>query len=166
MKRTHKIVAATLATISIAAATAVFAHPGPGMGMGPMGGMPGTFGPGGRMAGGDPAAAIDARMGDLKSELKITAAQEPVWQAFIGKAKQQAQAMQAMRAKVQETAGSAPDRMAQRTEFMKTRTSNMETMNTSLKDLYAVLTPEQKATADKRFGMMGGRRMAFAAQSK
>lgn len=158
MKYAYKFMAVGIAAASLAVASVVFAHPGTGMG--PMGGMPGGFGHGGHMAGGDLAAAIDAHMGDLKSELKITAAQEPAWQAFIAKAKQQAQAMQTMRTKVQEASGSAPDRMAQRTEFMKTQAGNMETMSTSLKELYAVLTPEQKATADKRFGMMGGRHMA------
>jgi len=170
MKRTHKFVAVTLATLSIVATSAVLAFPGPGMGMGPgfgpMGGMPGGFGPGGRMAGGDPASMIDARMNQLKADLKITPAQEPAWQAFTGKVKEQAQAMLAMRNKMQETADAAPDRMAQRTEFMKQRIGNMEAMTTSLKDLYAVLTPEQKATADQSFGHMGGRRMAFGPQGR
>ena len=170
MKRTHKFVAVTLATLSIVATSAVLAFPGPGMGMGPgfgpMGGMPGGFGPGGRMAGGDPSTMIDAGMNQLKVDLKITPTQEPAWQAFTGKAKEQAQAMQALRSKMQETAGAAPDRMAQRTEFMKQRIGNMEAMTTSLKDLYAVLTPEQKATADQSFGHMGGRRMAFGPQGR
>jgi Spy/CpxP family protein refolding chaperone len=170
MKRTHKIVAVTLAAMSVAAVTAVFANPGPGMSMGmgmdcgPMGAMHGASGPGGRMTGGGMAANMDAHMsanmGELKSELKITAAQEPAWQAFSAKAAQQAQAMQGMRGKMPVASGSAPDQMAQHAEFMKQRTGNMEAMSAALKDLYAVLTPEQKATADQRFGHLGGRHMA------
>ena len=45
-----------------------------------------------------------------------------------------------------------PDRMIQRAELMKQRTASMEAMGTALKDLYAVLTPEQKAVADQHFG--------------
>ena len=148
MKRTHKIVAAAIATLSLAAVTAVFASSS--MGMGPMGGMHGGFGPGGH-----PAAQVDTHLGQLKGDLGITATQEPGWQAFAGKAKQQAQSMQATRAKMHESAGSTPDPMAQRTEIMKQRMGNMDAMNAAKKDLDAVLTPEQKTTADKRFGQMG-----------
>jgi Spy/CpxP family protein refolding chaperone len=167
MQRTTKFAAATFATLAVAAASAVFAFPGPGMGpgfgpgFGPMAGGPGTFGPGARFAGGDMTAFADQRMGELKSELKITAAQEPAWQAFTGKAKQQAQTMQANRTKMQEAGGPTPDRMAQRSEFMKQRLAGMESMNAAMKDLYAVLTPEQKAVADQRFGHAGGPRMPF-----
>lgn len=159
MKFAHKLMVAGIATASLAVAGVVFAHPGSGMG--PMGGMHGGIGPGGRMAAADPTAAMETRMGELKIELKITAAQESAWQAFTAKAKQQAQSMQSMRTKMQESSASAPDRMAQRTEFMKTRVSSMEAMSASLKELYAVLTPEQKAAADKNLGMMGGHRMGF-----
>ena len=174
MKSTHKIAATVIATMSLAVASAVLAHPGPGMGMGmgigpgmgAMGGMFGHFGPGGRMAGADPAAAVVARMGEFKTELKITATQEPGWQVLTGTTTQQAQAMSAMRGKMHETSGSAPERMALRSEFMKQRIGNMDAMAGALKDLYAVLTPEQKAIADKRFDMMVGYRMAGGSQRR
>ena len=158
MQRSTKIIAATVATFAIAAVSAVYAFPGPGMGtgFGPMGGGPGAFGPGARFAAGDTAAFAEKRIGELKTELKITAAQEPAWQAFAGKAQQQAQTMQTLGAKVQETGGATPDRMAQRSEFMKQRLTGMEAMSAAIKDLYAVLTPEQKAVADQRFGHGGG----------
>lgn len=163
MQRTTKFVAATIATFAIAAVSAAYAFPGPGMGLGfgPMAGGPGAFGAGARFAGGDMTAFAGKRMGELKTELKITAAQESAWQAFTGKAKQQAQAMQANRAKIQEVGSPIPDRMAQRSEFMKQRTTNMESMSAAMKDLYAVLTPEQKALADQRFNHAGGPRMPF-----
>lgn len=69
--------------------------------------------------------------------------------------------MQARRAKMQETGGPTPDRMALRTEFMKQRVAGMESLNAAMKDLYALLTPEQKALADQRFGHAGGPRMHF-----
>lgn len=175
MKRSHQVVAGIAAALSLAAAAA-FAHPeggmGPGFGpgagagmgpgMGPMGSMMGRHGMAGRMAGANPAAIIDSHLADLKAELKIGTAQEAAWQSFAGKARQQAETMQAMRGKMLDATGTAPERMAQRTEAMKQQIANMETMSAALKDLYAVLTPEQKAIADQHVGMMGGRRMAFA----
>lgn len=104
-----------------------------------MGGGPGAFGPAGRFAGADPAAFAEARIGQLKTELNITAAQESAWQAFAGKAKQQAQSMQDLRTKLLQADGPTPDRMIQRTGFMKQRIGSMESMNAAIKDLYAVL---------------------------
>lgn len=145
----------------IAGVTLVSASMAIAGGFGPMGGMSGGAGPCAHKTGGDPAGAIDAHMGDLKAELKITAEQDSAWQAFTATARKQAQDMLAMRTKMQAADGSAPDRLAQRSEFMKQRVSGMDSMQAALKDLYAVLTPEQKAIADKRFGNMGGHRMSF-----
>jgi hypothetical protein len=53
------------------------------------------------------------------------------------------------------------DRFSQRAEHMKQRASDMESISTALKDLYAVLTAEQKTIADAstgpRFGAGPGR---------
>lgn len=140
---------------------------GPGPGMGGMGGMRGGmgYGPMGRGMGpqgfGDPSAMAEGRLAYLKSELKITPAQENAWQAYTSKAKQQAEAMQALRTTMQgSTQATAPERLALRTEMMKKRGEHMEGMTSALKDLYAALTPEQKAIADQRiggFGPMAGR---------
>ena len=127
--------------------------PGAGMGrgMGPMG-----YGRGiGPQGYGNASAMAYARLAFLKSELKITSGQETAWQAFVAKAKQQAEGVQAAITKMRDTQTSVPDRLAQRTEFMKQRLAGMETMTAAVKDLYAALTPEQKAVADQRFA--GGR---------
>ncbi len=145
--------------------------PGPGMGrgMGPGGGPgPMGYGPMGRGMGpqgfGNPGAMADARNAYLKSELKITPAQESAWKAYADHAKQQAEAMQAWRTTVQGSAqATAPERLELRNQIMKKRQEQMEKGTAAFKDLYAVLTPEQKALADQGFGvgMMGGRGMAF-----
>ena len=131
---------------------------GRGMGPGPMGqGM----GPQGY---GNPSAMADARNAYLKSELKITPAQESAWKAFADQAKQQAEAMQAWRSTVQGSAqATAPERLELRNQIMKKRQEQMEKGSAAFKELYAVLSPEQKALADQHFGfgMMGGRGMAF-----
>jgi hypothetical protein len=79
MKTITKIVAGTVATVSLAAAGLVFAHPGMGPGMGMHGGMHGG------MYGAETAAA---RLADLRTELKITAAQDGAWQAFVAAVQQ------------------------------------------------------------------------------
>jgi hypothetical protein len=127
---------------------------GPGMmgsgGMGPRGG----WGPG---RGAGPAAHAEAHLAFLKTELKITGDQEAAWQAYATQMKQQAESMQARFAQAGSAAQSAPDRMQQRAEFARQRVAAMESMSTAMKNLYAVLTPEQQAIADQHFG---GQRMA------
>ena len=136
---------------------------GRGMGPGPMG-----HGPMGRGMGpqgfGNPSAMADARSAYLKSELNITPAQESAWKAFADQAKQQAEAMHAWRTTVQGSAqATAPERLELRNQIMKKRQEQMEKGTAAFKELYAVLSPEQKALADQGFGfgMMGGRGMAF-----
>lgn len=143
---------------------------GPGAGRGAMG--PGMMGQGpGAGRGGmwsNPAAAVEGHLAALKVELKITPDQDTAWQAFTTKARQQADTMIERRTQMfsqaPATTQSAPDRLAQRAEFAKQRIADMETMATAVKDLYAVLTPEQKAFADRQLaygpmgsGMGGGR---------
>ena len=168
MKRTNRIAAAVTVALALGlAAAGVSAHPqgygpGPGYGMGPGAGMgPGHgmgqghhgwgrgFGPG---PGGNPTAAAEARLAYLKSELKITSGQESAWKAFADQSRQQAEAMQALRGTMQgSTAATAPERMELRNKVMKQRQEQMEKSTAAFKDLYAALTPEQKALADQRF---------------
>lgn len=140
---------------------------GPGMGMmgggprggygpGMMGGGPrGGFGPGMAGAQGNPAANSAARLAFLQKELGITADQESAWQAYAKQVTQQAESMQALRTQATAAAKTAPERLNQRAAFAKQRATHMESMSVALNDLYAVLTPEQKAIADQHFG--GGR---------
>ena len=121
---------------------------GPGFGMGP--------GYGRGMFNADPGAVEEGFTG-LKSELAITDKQETAWQAFVNNAKKQTENRQAWFEKMREAraAGSAPELLAQQTEIMKQRQAELESSATALKNLYAVLTPEQKAIADQRFGGFG-----------
>lgn len=142
----------------------VYGGPGPGMmrggpwggasGMMGYGGGPRGFGPG--FSGGpwaNPAATAEANLAALKVELKITRDQDSAWNAFAAKARKQAETMQSQREKffAQFAAAdqSAQDRLAQRAEFAKQRAADMETMTAAVRDLYAVLTPEQKPIADQ-----------------
>ena len=112
----------------------------------------------------NPKAAVEGHLASLKVELKIPPAQENAWQAFAAKARQQTDARIARheqrKAKPQAANLSAPEALAQRTERMKQRVAGMEARTAAVKDLYSVLTPEQKALADKHFsrGGRGGHR--------
>jgi Spy/CpxP family protein refolding chaperone len=159
MKRKTIIAAAVGAAISLGlAAGFVNAHPygvGPGMGGGPGYGMGYGRGPGY----GDPAAAAEGRLAYLKAELKITAAQEPAWKKFSDQARQQAESMQAARTAMQGSANAA-DRAELHNQLMKSRLEQSEKTTAAFKELYAALSPEQKALADQhpggRMGFGGG----------
>lgn len=108
----------------------------------------------------DPGARAEQRLTRLKSDLKLTGQQEPLWQAFAEKSKAQAgKGMQAMRESMQSDKPiPAPERMAQMQTMMKDRLAGMESVHESFNRLYAALTPEQKAAADKHFSAAGQHR--------
>ena len=166
MKRIHKILAGAAGALTLVAMTAVVAAPdatagcaGMGPGMGRMGMMQG--GHHGPMWGGEPGAMAEQHLTRLKTELKITAAQEPAWSAFAAKATEQAKAMHALQLQnpqnppAADAKTSAPERMALHVDLMKQHLAGMEAMGAAMKDLYAALTPEQRALADQQFGRMG-----------
>jgi len=176
MKLTYKIFAGVAATLSLAVAGAVFAHPGSGTGygmgpgMGPVmrGGMgPGMGGGMGRWMGGSDMAAVAAgRTAELKAELKITPAQETAWKAFDAVVQQRASAMHAMRGQMQAQMQSqqpgtgSTDFAAQREAMIKQHDASEAAHRAALKDLYTVLTPEQRAIVDRNAIGMGGHRAA------
>ena len=153
MKRKTIIAAAVGAALGLATVVAS-AHPhgyGPGRGMvgGPGYGM-GFGGPGQA----NPAAAVEGRLAYLKAELKITKAQEPAWKKFSDEARKQAESMQAARTAMWSgTAANAADRAELHNQLMKSRVEQSEKTTAAFKQLYAALTPEQKALADQHPGM-------------
>jgi hypothetical protein len=192
MKRATKIAIGVGTALTLGLATGmVSAHPyghGPGVGMGQGSGYGPGYGPGAGMGRGvgpmgmgpmgqrqmrqgmgpqafaNPGAFAESRLAGFKAQLKITAAQESAWKAFADQAKQQAESMQALMSSAQGSVqASAPERIELRAQMMKQRQEQMEKGTAAFKDLYAVLSPEQKALADQGFGpgMMGGRGMAF-----
>lgn len=122
-----------------------------GYGPGAMGGRGprGAFGPG---AGAGPVANQEARLAFLKQELKITADQDTAWNAYATQVKAQAATMENLRAQPPVTAESAAERIEQRANFAKLRAEQVTALSGAVKDLYAVLTPEQRAIADRHFG--------------
>ena len=165
-------IAAGLATAFVAVAHPGFGGYGPGYGPGMMGGGPG-YGPGmmgrggpGMMGGGpgmmmgwghgrmfasndtDIAKFQQQQLGELKSQLGITAEQQPAWDAFAAKAAEQAKTMQALRNDT--STATMPERLQQRQKAMGT-------MSESFTKLYEALTPKQRELFDRSHGPMYGR---------
>ena len=110
----------------------------------------------------DPVAAADKRLARLKTDLKITSAQERAWNAYAEQIKQHAGEMQALHNQMREkTSGSArpsaPERVERQAQFAKQQGEYLERLAALTKDLYATLTPEQKTLADQRLGRAGHR---------
>jgi hypothetical protein len=144
--------------------------PGP-MGVGPMGYGPMGQGPMmghgmGPHAYSNPGAAAESRLAGMKSELKITSAQESAWTAFAEQAKQQAEAMQAWMSSAPGSAqAAAPNAWAAYPVHEKAAGANGKSehrLQRSLRCSY----PGTKALADQHFGMMGGRGMASNKSAK
>lgn len=149
MKRTQKIVLALITAAGIGAMASSYAT---GMGMGPGGGC--------AMAGKKMAnpAQIDSHLAKMKKDLNIGSEQEEAWSAFAKTMKQQkTEMMSAMQEKMQQRASkvqpvqAAPDRIGERIQFMKQRVAGMETVAAAMKQLNAVLTPEQKEVLNGHF---------------
>jgi hypothetical protein len=119
--------------------------------------LDGPMGPGmrGGMKNMDRGQFAERHLSQLKSELKITEQQEPLWLAYAESAKKEfGKGQPALAADEKLT---APERMAKMQESMKARLTSMDEHHQSFKRLYDGLTPEQKATADQHFSRIGQR---------
>lgn len=172
MKTSTRIIAITAAAFALGSGGLAFARQGQGdagcmgaaMGQGTGQGMgKHQGGPGGKHGAGNPAE-VASRLAAAKTALAITAAQEPAWQTFEGVARQHAETRQAMRSTMQGTMqgqAASADHAAQREVMMKQREGRRAESEAARQALYAVLTPEQKAIADKQLGAGPGHRMAM-----
>ncbi len=137
--------------------------------MGPMGGQC-EMGAGmhqGRMGNMDPVkmqSMMDKRHAALKTQLKLTAAQEPAWTTFTAIMKPAPDVMNKQRPDPAEMAKlSTPERIDKmrtlRAQHMSDMTAAMDKRGEAAKAFYAVLTPEQQKTFDAHaMQSMGGQR--------
>jgi hypothetical protein len=156
MKHTRKI----LAGLIVAAGISGIAIAQPGMGMGGGGYGCDGMGPMGRQAAMkfDPAERAEQRLDYMKYRLKITAEQEPLWQAFADRARAETgKGFQAMRELAGDEKLTAPERMAKKQALMRERLDTMAGVHESFNRLYAALTPEQRKVADQYPAGMGAR---------
>ena len=125
---------------------------GPGMMRGPYVG--GGHGPGMMGYGGPPltAAEMTRWLAEVKSQVGITDAQAGPWKRFADAVNAQSKArnehFQAMQQFRNSTPRSALEWQEQQTNLMKQRLANQEAYTQALKDLYGVLTDQQKVRAD------------------
>lgn len=133
---------------------------GPGM-MGQYGNMPmmGWGNQGASMCG-MMSSHIDGRLAYLKTELKITSAQESLWNTYADAARDNAQAMTdrctAMMTQSGDTPLSLPDRLDRHEIFMEGQLESIRAMNKTLRPLYGALSDSQKQAADQLIsGPMG-----------
>lgn len=102
---------------------------------------------------GDRQADMQKHLDKLKADLKIQPSQEGAWQAYTAKLQEQGAKMKALhqQAGAGTQALTLPERLDQRSAFMKQRLADREETNTLLKALYTSLTPEQRVIMDQRF---------------
>ena len=179
------VVAGFLASSALAqqAAPAPQAAPGimmPGAGGMPMGGMAQGM-PGGMMPGGAAmpmggmmgmmmgqagmgammARHVEGRIAFLKTELKITDAQQKLWDAVADAMRSDAKGMGGMPngMAMMGSAAALPDKLADREKTMAAHLERLRKLKAAVEPLYAALDSDQKKTADELLaspmGMMG-----------
>jgi hypothetical protein len=165
---------ALIATSPIAAQPAAqgpgMMGPGPNDQMSPRmpGGMMGMMVQGGMMPMMGMGDHVEGRIAFLKTELKITDAQMPQWNAFADSLRANAQQMREMRNTMMQggmmgqggASVSAPHRLDRMERMMTAMLDAVKATKSALAPLYAVLTDEQKKMADQLIhGPMGMGRM-------
>ena len=151
MERTRKIILVIITAAGIGAMASSYAT-GMGMGIGANGGcvIAGT-----KITNPN---QIDSHLAIMKKDLNIGSEQDAAWLTFAKTITQQkTEMMSAMQERMQhansaQSTQSVPDRIDERTQFMKQRVAGMETMASAMKQLYVVLTLQQKEILDTRFG--------------
>lgn len=152
------------------AQTAPQAQPQPGPGM-PMGGPGGGAMMGGPMMGdgqagmcpmmggmgsqmmGDMSSHIEGHLAFLKAELKIKPVQEKEWTAFADALRASATAMAGMQGMMTGgTTQSVAQSLEQKERLLVTRLDNTKRLRAAWGKLDAVLSPEQRKTADQVVG--------------
>jgi protein CpxP len=105
------------------------------------------------------ADAVESRITDLHTKLKITDQQSKQWDAFAQTMRDNAQkADQAFRDRAQKLSTmSATDAMKSYADLTQLHADNMKKLSSSFSDLYAVLSPDQKQVADAMYRNPGGK---------
>lgn len=96
---------------------------------------------------------VEKRIADLHSQLKITSAEQPQWDAFAQTMRDNATATdQAFRDRAQKLGSqNADDSMKSYAALAQMHADNMQKLASSFSALYATLSPDQKAVADPLF---------------
>ena len=98
----------------------------------------------------DPAK-VDARLDKLKTELKLTSAQQGAWQRYASFVREQAKQRREQFEKMREQTPPArtPERLDRMSEHMQEHMKAMEAMKEETRRFYDGLSESQKATFDQ-----------------
>ncbi|BAR55405.1 hypothetical protein NK6_2224 [Bradyrhizobium diazoefficiens] len=117
---------------------------------------------------------VEGRIAFLRTELKITDAQAPAWNAFADALRANAKALGELRTSMMSQAGSEPlvDRLTWQEKWLSARLEATRAMKSALTNLVGSFSDEQKKTADEllapQMGMMpamrGGGMMGMGMQ--
>ena len=94
---------------------------------------------------------LEQTIEELRVDLKLSTAQMPAWEAYIGKVR--ALAGDISRSRSEMPAGpetSALQRLDRSVDAARNRLAALEDVSDAAKALYAILAPEQKSRADPR----------------
>ena len=98
------------------------------------------------------ASHVEGRIAFLKTELTITDAQLPLWNAVAGAMRDHARSMATMSG---EMTGTLPERVAALDKLMAARLDAVHRLKAAVDPLYAALSDEQKNVADELTSDMG-----------
>lgn len=109
---------------------------------------------------GSRSAAIERRITDLRTRLKITPAEQKPFDDFAQVMRDNAQRMEGLVQKRQDTAvtGSAVDQMRIYSDMAQAHAEDMQRLTAAFGTLYGSLSPDQKKLADQSFRQFAGRR--------
>lgn len=96
---------------------------------------------------------VEGRLAYLKNELKIAADQSAAWERYAEAYRSTAKSLSSMRGPMMgRMRGDLPSRIAAQQTMMAAQLDAMKTVSGPLTELYAVLTTDQKRTADELMG--------------
>ena len=153
------ILCRALLMLTLAAfASATFAQfpvPGRGSGMGPGRGMQRAPGERLRTEAFNPGAPTQVQLDRIEDDLKLTEEQRPAWYAYADRVQKLADTMSRARfdARTGAAGGSAVEQLERATSDQRSRVAAVEEITALAQSLYAKLTPEQKAFADRRLAL-------------
>ena len=107
---------------------------------------------------GMPFEHVESRIAFLKTELRITDAQKPQWEAFANILRESARTHQSMHEQMTKGGmpSSWPERLAFQQKSLSARLNSLNDLEAAAKPLYASLTEEQRKIADQLLsGPMG-----------
>ncbi len=106
------------------------------------------------------AAQVERRIAGLQRRLKITPEQQPQWDAFAAVMRQNAARIETLQRERADKVATmnAPDDMRSYADVARAHADDLQRLAAAFDTLYAAMTPEQKAAADRTFHEFQGRR--------